>query len=804
MTNRKRFLGILLGILVMVFGVLSVDAETVSVSSSGIPSGYGCLGVNKYSCPGNTSTTCNGYSSVPTLSGSFYCLECDKNFPGIDDNGIASAVSFTSTGYCYVVCDNPISGTVGPTQHNIWDIMEGGNYIGKYACTNSDSNNISSSNLLEISNSCGSTAYSLEEFSYSSSAQKIARVKELTITTTGRIIIRKRCATGVSGNFNFTVKDSNNATVDTASISCGDQYDVSGLEYGDYTITETTTGYETSYGYSSGSYPYSGSSGDVTVTASDNPIIYFYNEALVTTGSIKVAKVCSGFSDGSFDFTLTNGTITKTTTLSCGGNYTFSDLETGSYTVTETTNETDDYYISSPSQTYVLTAGGSKTLTFTNQKYGYLNITKLCGGGVTSTNGFTFSVNGTSKTVACGATSSNIKLLLGTYTVTETGLPENIKADSTSKSVTITSSHTESSPANVTFTNSLITGSVKIIKTDGITNSYLEGVTFKLLSVSGNSETDATYATTGLPIGNKVTNANGEISIDNLALGTYKLVEVSTTTGYSIIDPVNFTITASKLNVTVNVVNNPISLKVVKTNMDGTINLGNAIFLVSNATTDETTNQFTVEELGTEVNFNPGSYVITEIQAPVGYDLIDLSFNIDVTENGTITISNYDTNYISIAKVTDEYVLTIKNDTPKTTIYKKDSGSGEQIAGATLKITTVAGVEVANWTSEANTAARFDLTAGTYILSEVSAPSGYNKLTETLTFTVLEDGTIETDSESDSFIIDANKISVYNVKPVKVPNTGIGLRIVFIILGVGLIGGGGYLVYKNVKKQKIA
>ena len=45
-------------------------------------------------------------------------------------------------------------------------------------------------------------------------------------------------------------------------------------------------------------------------------------------------------------------------------------------------------------------------------------------------------------------------------------------------------------------------------------------------------------------------------------------------------------------------------------------------------------------------------------------------------------------------------------------------------------------------------------------------------------------------------------INVYNVKTTVVPDTGIGLNILLTVVGISLLGGGSYIVYKNVKKSK--
>ena len=83
-----------------------------------------------------------------------------------------------------------------------------------------------------------------------------------------------------------------------------------------------------------------------------------------------------------------------------------------------------------------------------------------------------------------------------------------------------------------------------------------------------------------------------------------------------------------------------------------------------------------------------------------------------------------------------------------------------------------------------------------YILEEVSAPKKYEKLKNNLVFTVLEDGTIVSDNQDVSFDINGLTINVYNTVPVVVPDT-LSVTYLTIIIGILLIGVGGFILYKK-------
>ena len=98
-------------------------------------------------------------------------------------------------------------------------------------------------------------------------------------------------------------------------------------------------------------------------------------------------------------------------------------------------------------------------------------------------------------------------------------------------------------------------------------------------------------------------------------------------------------------------------------------------------------------------------------------------------------------------------------------ISKQSVNSTEELEGAKLKITDAAGKTVAEWVSE-KTPKLVQLDAGTYTLTEETAPDGY-VLAESMTFTVDKNGKVTVKNENGEDV-DAGGIIVMKDNTTKV------------------------------------
>lgn len=115
------------------------------------------------------------------------------------------------------------------------------------------------------------------------------------------------------------------------------------------------------------------------------------------------------------------------------------------------------------------------------------------------------------------------------------------------------------------------------------------------------------------------------------------------------------------------------------------------------------------------VSLIPGVYVLHETAAPDGYVVVaDITFTVNA--DGSLTINNK-----------TESKVVMKDAPTSVTIRKVDSESGNNLAGASLKVTDKNGNEIDSWTSDSNAhVIKGKLKAGQeYILHENSAPEGY-------------------------------------------------------------------------------
>ena len=113
------------------------------------------------------------------------------------------------------------------------------------------------------------------------------------------------------------------------------------------------------------------------------------------------------------------------------------------------------------------------------------------------------------------------RLPIGKYYLQENSTLENYVLDDRMQEIDLTSKNLQQV---LQIENSRYKGSIKVIKTDGDTKQPLKGVEFTLYNGSQDK------------IGSYKTDKNGEILIEDLALGTYYLQETQTLKGYALDD----------------------------------------------------------------------------------------------------------------------------------------------------------------------------------------------------------------------------------------------------------------------------
>lgn len=242
---------------------------------------------------------------------------------------------------------------------------------------------------------------------------------------------------------------------------------------------------------------------------------------------------------------------------------------------------------------------------------------------------------------------------------------------------------------------------------DTVTNQPLAGIRIKIENITAGQYKD---------YGTIVSDANGNVILDNIPVGWYRITEVNTIKGYTLNNaPITRYFDSSELIHNVTISNKAQqSLNILKIDTETGKGLAGAVFEIRNS------NNALVATETTGVNgyavipyIEPGSYTVTEIQAPDGYDR-------DTTPQ-TIQIDSSESN---------PYILVFGNhEYSSLCIRKIDEATNQPLADTHFKITLANGTSIANdIVTDVNGFAFIkNISAGTYKISETQAPDGYIK-----------------------------------------------------------------------------
>ena len=167
-------------------------------------------------------------------------------------------------------------------------------------------------------------------------------------------------------------------------------------------------------------------------------------------------------------------------------------------------------------------------------------------------------------------------------------------------------------------------------------------------------------------------------------------------------------------------------------------------------------------------NLAIGTYTIEETEAPAGYIL-----NTNVTR-------------FAVTDTVRDFNIIINNAPKKVVvnITKVDQATNAPLAGAVLLVRKPDGSELTRFVSTTETYVLTDLPNGTYTVEEVSAPAGYKKSDERISFTV-----------DDAHL--SHQIVFVNAREVIVPDTADFPSIIMAIIGIVITGFGLRFIYKN-------
>ena len=173
------------------------------------------------------------------------------------------------------------------------------------------------------------------------------------------------------------------------------------------------------------------------------------------------------------------------------------------------------------------------------------------------------------------------------------------------------------------------------------------------------------------------------------------------------------------------------------------------------------------------------SYYIKETKAPDGYVLSDTVYTATIAADGTVTITG-------AGAETKEGLTIIANTPTQITFIKKDAADNSKTIEATFEIKQKDGTIPANVKGidasgqfTANSTPGTTLTHlpdGTYELTEITAPGGYNLLTQKIRFTITDGKLQETNKNNVNGVVafgeDGKTITIFNTAGIQLPETG--------------------------------
>lgn len=350
----------------------------------------------------------------------------------------------------------------------------------------------------------------------------------------------------------------------------------------------------------------------------------------------------------------------------------------------------------------------------------------------------------------------------GTYLVKEIATDDAHVVNSTPQQIELNAGDTQT--RELVFFNSLKPG-IHLIKVDSITMRSLPNVRFEFKLVGGSYRQEFT------------TDLNGEIDLSKLAPGAYEVRELEAPDGYLMDDAVRVVQINPDENANFVFTNTPKpALRLIKTSSDGS-RLGGVHFRIAKIEDGTHYLDRITDDTG-EINIpnlEPGVYSVKET-ATVADHILDLQeYHVELFPGQTSTITILDTQSQTVQIKEGRTVsLTFKNQ-PKGAIIiqKRDSATGQPLAGAEFRVTTAAGCEVGLdgvigtssltqngiFTTDAQGEIRIsNLAPGAYVLNEIKAPTGYVMDTASTNVVIGQGGDTQTvivkNSKAGTLVID--------------------------------------------------
>ncbi|GHU88221.1 hypothetical protein FACS1894202_03960 [Clostridia bacterium] len=454
----------------------------------------------------------------------------------------------------------------------------------------------------------------------------------------------------------------------------------------------------------------------VEVKATIPTVVTITNRAENNLEIVKLdAYTRTPLSGATFRVEHSNGAKVGTYNTDSTGKILVGSLKEDTYVISEI-KAPDGYQLDSEPQIVVIEGGKLQSVEFLDKPLSGIEIIKTDFYSHAPLTGATFVVerdNG--ERIGSYKTDNAGKIIVadlasGTYIVSETIAPEGYILDAAPQTVVVKNN----ALTVAEFADKPLSG-IQILKTGSDGKTPLAGAVFTIDKPNG--ERITTGVTNGS--GKYTTDVSGKIVVHGLESGVYIVSEVQPPNGYLMDSlPQTVEVKSGKLTL-VEFTNNELpNLYIRKIDSATGALIAGAEFLI------EKSGVFVAYVVSSATgavivpHVQPGIYTITEVKAPAGYELNNPMQNVEVRADGYV--------YYNSAALSGNTATFSNNPLNSLEIVKLDSVTHNPLSGAMFDVTKANGEKIGSYRTDASGKILIpDISAGTYVISEIAAPQGY-------------------------------------------------------------------------------
>ena len=351
--------------------------------------------------------------------------------------------------------------------------------------------------------------------------------------------------------------------------------------------------------------------------------------------------------------------------------------------------------------------------------------------------------------------------------------------------------------------NNIPYGNITIQKTDSVTKKVIEGVEFKL-SVKNGNKTEVAKDINGKEVKNAVTDKRGIAEFKDIPYGDYIIEEIKTDDWYKILEkPLEFTLNKDSD-----------ALKYKSQGTEAIPSKGDVLipsekYLLGDPSDDGKIDNDDIKIIDSiiamQIEETEKQFYASDVNKDNVVDSKDKELLQKYIDGDTTAIPDALKEF-EVSNYQKRVSLSVTNVPLDMKVSKVSITNEKELPGAKIVIKNSKGEVFIEYTSTKEQK-EFYIPIGDYTLIETVAPKGYQKLKTEVKFRVLANGNIKMISATSSThkLVksqdgDLDHLKIYNSpEKISVPNTGSVIAISTLVIGIGLIGGGAYVLYRKYK-----